>query len=320
MEVEILSYGGIVKSICVPDKRGQQGDVTLGFDSLEGYLGEHPFFGVIIGRYGNRIAKGQFTINNTSYQLPINNGPNTLHGGIQGFDKVLWKTQAIPNGVQLQYLSKDKEEGFPGNLAVQVSYTLDNHNALTIHYEATTDQPTVCNLTNHTYFNLGGTDHILDHYLLIDADYITPVDDALIPLGSFRLIDGTAFDFRTFKQIRKDIKREFDEQIRLGSGYDHNFVLKNDRKESDVIAKVFEPTSGRLMSVYTSEPGVQLYTANTIANIIGKGGAIYNGNCGLCLETQHFPDSPNQSTFPSTLLLPSEKYESTTVYQFSINE
>ncbi len=317
MEVEIITYGAIVKSIKVPDKTGKIGEVTLGFNDLAGYLGEHPYFGAIVGRYGNRIAKGKFSIEGTPYSLATNNGPNALHGGIKGFDKVIWKAAEVPNGVALTYVSADMEEGYPGELTITVTYTLDKDNALKIAYEATTDKTTVCNLTNHTYFNLAGSGDILDHQLMIKADWMTPVDETLIPTGELKGVKGTAFDFRMSKPIGKDIDAE-EEQIQIGGGYDHNFVLNMKPRTRTLIARVFEPSSGRTMEVLTREPGVQFYTGNFLdGTIIGRSGAI-GKRSAFCLETQHFPDSPNQSTFPSTLLQPGEKYETSTVYKFGV--
>jgi len=318
MEVNILTYGAIVQSIKVPDRQGKIGDVTLGFDDLEGYLGEHPYFGAIVGRYGNRIAKGKFTIDNTTYTLATNDGPNALHGGIKGFDKVIWKASAVRGGVALTYVSADMEEGYPGTLQVKTTYTLDNDNALKIAYEATTDKPTVCNLTNHTYFNLSGSGDVLDHELIIKANHLTPVDETLIPTGELQEVKGTAFDFRTAKKIGKDIEAA-EAQIQFGGGYDHNFVLNGKKRKSTSIAMVFEPTSGRTLEVLTQEPGVQFYTGNFLDGTIkGKNGIAYGKQSGFCLETQHFPDSPNQPAFPSTLLQPGEQYETSTVYKFGV--
>ena len=256
MEVEIITYGGIIKSIKVPDREGTIGEVTLGFDNLEGYLGAHPYFGAIIGRYGNRIANGKFSIEGTNYKLATNNGPNALHGGIKGFDKVIWKAEEMPNGVALTYVSADMEEGYPGELSVTVTYTLENDNALKIVYAATTDKPTVCNLTNHTYFNLAGTGDVLNHQLMIKADWITPVGETLIPTGELKGVKGTAFDFRASKPIGRDIDAA-EEQIQFGGGYDHNFVLNMERRTRMSIARVYEPSTGRTMEVLTQEPGVQ---------------------------------------------------------------
>jgi len=320
MEVTILSYGAIVQSIKVPDREGKIEEVTLGFDNLEGYLGEHPYFGAIVGRYGNRIAKGKFSIENKNYTLATNNGPNALHGGLKGFDKVLWKASAVTNGVALRYVSADLEEGYPGTLTVKVTYTLDNDNALKIAYEASTDKATVCNLTNHTYFNLAGKGDVLDHELMIKADWLTPVDESLIPTGELVGVKGTAFDFRASKKIGKDIDAA-EEQIQFGGGYDHNFVLNMEKRLRTSVAIVFEPTTGRTLEVITQEPGVQFYTGNFLDGTIkGRKGVAVGKRSGFCLETQHFPDSPNQPTFPSTLLKPGEQYETSTVYKFGVRK
>lgn len=320
MEVEIITYGATVQSIKVPDKNGQIGEVTLGFDDLEGYLGEHPYFGAIVGRYGNRIAKGKFSIDGSAYTLATNNGPNALHGGIKGFDKVIWKAEEIANGVALQYVSADMEEGYPGVLSVKVSYTLNNGNELLIAYQATTDKPTVCNLTNHTYFNLAGKGDILNHQLSIKADWMTPVDETLIPTGELVGVKGTAFDFRAPKLIGRDIEAA-EEQIQFGGGYDHNYVLNMQMRVRTSVAKVYESTTGRTLELLTREPGVQFYTGNFLdGSIIGKNGRAYAKRSGFCLETQHFPDSPNQPKFPSTILEPGQVYKTSTIYKFGIQQ
>jgi len=326
MRVEITNYGGIITSLWVPDKNGKLGDVVLGYDTLDGYLKASPYFGCIVGRYGNRIAKGKFTLNDQTYQLATNNGPNHLHGGWKGFDKVVW--HATPResqdavGLELSYLSPDGEEGYPGNLSVQVTYTLTNENALHIDYEATTDQPTICNLTHHSYFNLkdAGASPILDHMLMLDADYFTPVDETLIPTGEFRPVAGTPFDFRQPTAIGARINSE-DQQIKFGLGYDHNFVLNGNAGELRRVGKLSEPTTGRIMEIWTTEPGIQFYSGNFLdGSIIGKNGSVYHHRHGLCLETQHFPDSPNHPNFPSTVLNPGEKYQTTTIYKFLIEQ
>ena len=325
MQVSITNYGGIITKIIVPDQAGQMADVVLGFDSLAPYLEQHPFFGALVGRYGNRIAKGAFTLNGKEYKLAKNNGPNHLHGGPKGFDKVLWDGNLIQNdenvGVVLTYKSKDMEEGYPGNLDVKVTYLLNHHNELAINYEAKTDQPTICNLTNHSYFNLKGAGNgtILDHELLINAASYTPVDETLIPTGSIDPVEGTPFDFRSFTPIGKSIHADH-QQIKHGGGYDHNFVLnKNDKEEYDLVAKVHEPTSGRLLEVFSSEPGVQFYSGNFLdGTITGKEGKVYGHRFGFCLETQHYPDSPNQELFPSVVLNPGELYKTSTIFRFSV--
>jgi len=327
MEVCISNYGGIITSLKVPDKNGVLADVVLGFDSLSGYRSSaNPYFGGIIGRYGNRIAKGKFTIEGNVYALVTNDGPNHLHGGTKGFDKVLWKSQETSGGdskgLTLTYLSKDMEEGYPGNLEVKVYYLINNKNELMIRYEANTDKPTVCNLTNHTYFNLRGEGNgdILGHEIKIDADWLTPVDKTLIPTGEMMAVKGTPFDFRIFKPIGKDIAAKHT-QIKFGNGYDHNFVLGDAGGKRQRVATVIEPISGRRMEVLSEEPGVQFYTGNFLdGNIAGKNGHKYGFRTGFCLETQHYPDAPNQEKFPSTLLMPLESYKTSTVYKFSVQE
>ena len=326
MKVSITNYGGIITKIMVPDKEGQLADVVLGFDSLAPYLQQHPFFGAIIGRYGNRIAKGAFQLNGKEYTLATNNGPNHLHGGPKGFDKVLWNGTLIKNdenvGVVLTYQSKDMEEGYPGNLDVKVTYLLNNHNELAINYEAETDQPTICNLTNHSYFNLkgAGNGHILDHELLINAAQYTPVDETLIPTGEMAPVEGTPFDFRHLMPIGERVNVDH-QQIKHGGGYDHNFVLNAGKEEYPRVAKVHEPTSGRLLEVFSSEPGVQFYCGNFLdGTITGKGGKVYGHRSGFCLETQHFPDSPNHEHFPSVVLNPGELYQTSTIFRFSTEE
>ncbi|MDZ7319745.1 MAG: galactose mutarotase [candidate division KSB1 bacterium] len=324
MKVQITNYGGIVTSILVPDKNGKLGDVVLGYDNLEGYLKSNPYFGCIVGRYGNRIARGKFSLNGKEYSLATNNGPNHLHGGIKGFDKVVWNAKAIPGTgearLKLTYLSKDGEEGYPGNLSVTVVYTLTNDNALRIDYEATTDQSTICNLTNHSYFNLkdAGATPILNHELQLDADYITPVDSTLIPTGKLQPVAGSPFDFKNPTPIGARIDAD-DEQIRFGGGYDHNFVLNGQPGELRRVGKLSEPTSGRVLEVWTTEPGIQFYSGNFLdGSITGKNGTVYHFRHGLCLETQHYPDSPNQPNFPTTVLNPGEKYQTTTIYKFFV--
>ncbi len=327
MEVCISNYGGIVTSLKVPDKAGVLADVVLGFDSLSGYMSSaNPYFGGIIGRYGNRIAKGQFSIEGKAYVLATNDGPNHLHGGNKGFDKVIWESRETSGGdskgVTLTYLSKDMEEGYPGNLQVKVFYLLNNQNELLIRYEANTDQPTICNLTNHTYFNLKGEGNgdILDHEIKIDADWLTPVDKTLIPTGELMAVKGTPFDFRIFKPIGKDIAANH-RQIKYGLGYDHNFVLGSANGKRQRVATVIEPISGRRLEVLSEEPGVQFYSGNFLdGTIAGKNGHKYGFRTGFCLETQHYPDSPNQEKFPSTLLRPMEAYKTSTVYKFSVQE
>lgn len=323
MEVKITNYGAIVMSILAPDRQGKLEDVVLGFDSPEEYRSkkEHPYFGAVVGRYGNRIANGQFRLDGQSYQLAKNNGPNALHGGLVGFDKKVWKGTQKGNRVTLETLSADGEEGYPGELRVTVVYELSEANELKIDYSAKTSKPTVVNLTNHSYFNLGGPGRrdILAHDLKLNASHYTPVDAGLIPTGEIAAVAGTPFDFRQATRIGARIDAA-DEQIRRGGGYDHNFVL--DRKSAnklEEVAEVHEPISGRWLRVLSTEPGVQFYTGNFLdGKIQGKGKQAYGRRKAFCLETQHYPDSPNQPKFPSTVLRPKESYRSTTVFQFGV--
>lgn len=320
-EVKITNYGGIVVSVKVPDKNGHLGDVVLGYETLREYIENNPYFGALIGRYGNRIAKGKFTLNGKPYTLAVNNGPNHLHGGIVGFDKVVWDAKEIKEsdgvGLKLTYLSKDGEEGYPGNLSVTVRYLWTNDNELRIDYAATTDRPTVVNLTNHSYFSLAGKGDILGHELMINADRFTPVDEGLIPTGELRSVSGTPMDFRRSTAIGARIEQQ-DEQLKFGLGYDHNYVLNNYDGSLRMVARVYEPTTGRVLEVQTTEPGVQFYSGNFLdGTITGKYGSVYQRRNGFCLETQHFPDSPNKPNFPSTVLNPGEKYTSTTIYKFT---
>lgn len=313
--IKITNYGGIVTEIITPDEEGNPGNIALGFDNLEQYLAGHPNFGALIGRFGNRIAKGTFELNGETYHLAINNGNNTLHGGIIGFDDVLWKPKIVEtsNGeaLQLKYLSEDMEEGYPGNLDVTVLYELVGKN-LEISYWATTDKPTPVNLTNHSYFNLAGEGTILDHILELKASHYTPVDEELIPTGEIAPVEGTPFDFTSPKAIGRDIDE-------TNGGYDHNFVIDRENSDSLVwIARLEDPKSGRILEVYTMEPGVQFYTGNFLDGTLSSGGFTYVKNAGLCLETQHYPDSPNQPGFPSTILEPGEKYHTKTVYRFDV--
>jgi aldose 1-epimerase len=318
MQVGIINYGGIVTSIRTPDRGGQITDVVLGFDSLDGYLGTHPYFGAIVGRYGNRIAKGRFTLDGIEYKLARNDGENALHGGVRGFDKQIWRAREIPSGVELRYLSKDGEEGYPGALDVTVTYTLNGENELKIEYAAVTDRQTVVNLTNHSYFNLSGQGDgdILGHEVTINADRFTPVDAGLIPTGEAAPVEGTPFDFRKPTAIGARI-HEDDEQLLRGKGYDHNFVLNSSGSRLSLAARVKDPKSGRVLEVLTDQPGVQFYAGNFLdGSVKGKGGRAYGQRQGFCLETQHFPDSPNQPGFPSTVLKPGERYRTTTIFRF----
>lgn len=323
VEASITNYGAILVSLKVPDRNGNATDVVLGFDSLDGYLGEHPYFGAVIGRYGNRIAGGRFVLDDVEYKLARNNGENHLHGGIRGFDKAVWKLKEPRadgnDGLEFTYLSEDGEEGYPGNLTATVRYTLTGDNELRLDYEATAGKPTVVNLTNHSYFNLAGAGNgdILAHRISINADSFTPVDQGLIPTGELRPVEGTPFDFRQPHAIGERIDGK-DQQLVYGKGYDHNFVLNGSAGSLRPAARVTEPGSGRVMEILTTEPGVQFYTGNFLDGTIrGKGGTAYGHRYGFCLETQHFPDSPNQPQFPSVVLRPGAKYQSTTVYKFS---
>ncbi len=313
-----MNYGGIIVSLRAPDREGKLDDVVLGYDSFEGYRTNPAYFGAIIGRYANRIAHGSFQLDGKTYSIPKNNGDNTLHGGIRGFDKKLWTAREIKDGIELTYVSKDGEEGFPGTLTTIVRYTL-NAGALRIDYSATTDKDTVLNLTNHSYFNLAGQGkgEVLGHVVKIDAARFTPVDSSLIPTGELKSVQGTPFDFRTPHAIGERIDSN-NEQLRLGMGYDHNFVLDHPEGQLAEAAEVYEPTTGRMLRVLTTQPGVQFYTGNHLdGSITGKGGVVYKPRFAFCLETQHFPDSPNHPSFPSTELKPGQKFHSVTVFQFS---
>ncbi|HTJ52737.1 MAG TPA: aldose epimerase family protein [Cyclobacteriaceae bacterium] len=324
VEMKVMNYGAIITSLKTPDKNGVLEDIVLGYDSLAGYLKESPFFGAVVGRYGNRIAKGKFTLEGKEYTLAINNGVNALHGGVKGFDKVFWTieeaTSAEGPSLKLSYFSKDMEEGYPGNLKAEVIYTLTDNNELRLDYTATTDKTTVINLTQHSYFNLTGNAKrdILEHEIMINSDEIVPVDKTLIPTGKLRKVANTPFDFTTAQVIGKGINDK-DEQIVLGGGYDHCFVLRDASDSLKLAAVLTEPTSGRKVEVYTTEPGIQFYSGNFLTgSITGKGNVVYARRFGLCLETEHFPDSPNQKQFPSAVLKPGETYKTSTVYKFSV--
>jgi len=322
MEARILDYGGTIVSLTAPDRSGQYADVVLGFDSLAGYLkANNPYFGAMIGRYGNRIARGRFVLDGVTHELATNNGPNSLHGGKVGFDKVVWKvTRSGISGqpeLELSYLSKDGEEGYPGNLEVTARYTLAADNTLRLDYTAVTDKDTPVNLTQHSYFNLRGHGDILGHLLQIPASRFTPVDPTLIPLGELRSVVGTPFDFRQPTAIGARIDAH-DEQLANGKGYDHNWVLDKAPGELGLVARLYDPETGRVLEVLSTEPGVQFYSGNFLdGSNIGKGGAPYGLHAGLALEPQHFPDSPNHPSFPSTILKPGETYRNTIIYKFS---
>jgi len=325
MKVKITNYGAIVTAILVPDRNGKIGDITLGYNSVEGYINavDKPYFGAIVGRYGNRIAKGEFTVDGETYSLATNNGPNHLHGGVIGFDKVVWDAKLVGgegwSGLELSYLAKDKEEGYPGNLSIQVTYKLTDDKELIVEYLATTDKATPVNLTQHSYFNLKGEGQgdILNHELMINATKYTPVDATLIPTGELQAVSGTPFDFTKAKAIGRDIGQE-NEQLEFGLGFDHNFVLNRSGEGLSLAASVHEPTTGRVMEIHTTEPGIQFYCGNFLdGRLKGKAGHPYVHRGGFCLETQHYPDSPNQPNFPSTILKPGDEYRTTTVFKFS---
>ena len=319
LEARITNYGGIVVSLTAPDRKGAMADVVLGFDTLSGYINSpSPYFGAIVGRYGNRIGHARFTLDGVEYKLAANNGANSLHGGIHGFNKAVFTPKELPDGgLELTYLSKDGEEGYPGNLKVTVTYRLTDANELKIEYAATTDKNTVLNLTNHSYFNLRGSGDILEHRITLNADRFTPVDAGLIPTGELRPVAGTPFDFRKPAPIGSRIA-ETDEQLKLGNGYDHNFVLNKNGSGPTLAARVEDPASGRVLEVFTDQPGVQFYTSNFLdGSIHGKAGKPFLHRGAFCLETQHFPDSPNQPAFPSTVLKPGQTFHSTTIYRFS---
>ena len=319
VEVTAITYGGIITSIRVPDRAGVPGDIVLGFDSLEGYLGNHPYFGGIIGRYANRIANGRFVLDGRTHTLATNNGPNHLHGGLTGFDKVLWTGNPAASGIGVTFTrrSADGEEGYPGAVDVTVTYTLRD-SSLVVDYSATSDRPTPVNLTQHSYFNLAGGGPIADHILELNADRYTPVNEGLIPTGEIAAVEGTPMDFRQPLAIGARIDQPH-EQLRRGRGYDHNWVVTRAGDGLSLAARVMEPASGRTLQVSTTEPGIQFYTGNFLdGTITGKGGQVYARRSGFCLETQHFPDSPNQPAFPSTVLQPGRPYASTTVFTFGV--
>lgn len=323
--VKVTNYGAVITSIVVPDRYGKLADVALGYDSIEGYINavDKPYFGAVVGRYGNRIGQGTFSIDGKTYSLATNNGANHLHGGIVGFDKVVWNAEYDESGnsITLSYLSNHLEEGYPGNLQVKVTYTLTEENSLVVDYHATTDRATPVNLTQHTYFNLKGEGNgtILDHKLMLNAKKFTPVDEGLIPTGEMSEVAGTPFDFTSSKPIGRDIGKEH-QQLAFAGGYDHNWILHKDSAADalTLAARVYEPTSGRMLEVHTEEPGIQFYCGNFLdGRLQGKSNKTYVYRGGFCLETQHFPDSPNKPEFPSTILRPGSTYQTQTVFRFS---
>ncbi|NLJ84077.1 MAG: galactose mutarotase [Halanaerobiaceae bacterium] len=327
LKVTAINYGGIITKVFLPDKNGEFSDIVLGYDNLEDYLADSPFFGALIGRFGNRIANGRFVLDGKEYKLALNDQPGGischLHGGNKGFDKVFWDIEPVIQndavGLKLSYLSKDGEEGYPGNLDVSVYYYLTDDNVLRVEYYAETDKATPVNLTQHTYFNLKGAGEgdILDHELCIKAEKYTPVNEGLIPTGKLESVEGTPFDFRSPKKIGRDINVE-NQQLGYGNGYDHNYVLDGKAGELRQAVVAHEEESGRAMEVWTTEPGMQFYSGNSIGEHTGKDGKSYGKHSGFCLETQHYPDSPNQEHFPSTILRPGEKYESITEFRFYV--
>lgn len=323
MTMKVINYGGIITSLSVPDRNGKSADIVLGYDSLNHYVKSDPYFGALIGRYGNRIAKGTFSLDGKQFRLATNNGANHLHGGVKGFDKVVWNIEPIPaqDGVALKltYNSKDMEEGYPGNLQAEVIYTLGNNNELSIRYKATTDKKTIVNLTQHTYFNLNGaTTDILSHQLRINADRFLPVDQGLIPTGELKAVDNTPFDFRKPVSIGARIS-DNDAQLKMGKGYDHCWALNSTAGTPAEAAVLYDSVSGRELTVITTEPGIQFYSGNFLDGTnTGKGGIVYKHRYGLCLETQHFPDSPNRTSFPSVVLTPGDVYSTETVFRFTV--
>ncbi len=320
LQARIASYGGTVMSLRVPDARGQVEDVVLGYDRVEDYEKKSPYFGCLVGRYGNRIAKARFSLDGQEYALAANNGENCLHGGLRGFDKVVWQatptTSEIGPALDLAYLSKDGEEGFPGNLNVTARYTLTHDGSLRIDFSAQTDKRTIVNLTHHSYFNLAGKGDVLKHEVFLNAKQFTPVNDSLIPIGELRPVAGTPFDFNRPMTIGARIDED-DEQLRFGAGYDHNWVIDKPLSQLGLVARVVEPTSGRVMEVYSTAPGTQFYTGNHLdGSITGKGGRTYQKRSAFCIEPQHYPDTPNQPAFPPVVLNPGATYTHTIVYKF----
>jgi aldose 1-epimerase len=323
MELRVMTRGATITHLRVPDRSGALGDVVLGYDSLAGYLASSPYFGAVVGRYGNRIARGRFSLGGQTYALATNNGPNHLHGGVQGFDKVIWSAETFERdsarGVTFRYVSRDGEEGYPGTLTAALTYTLTDANEVDIAYEAATDKATPVNLTQHSYFNLAGSGDILGHELMLAADRFTPVDSTLIPTGELAPVAGTPFDFTSPHVIGERIGADND-QLRFGGGYDHNFVLNRADTGLVLAARLRDAGSGRTLEIRTTEPGIQFYSGNFLdGSITGKGGMVYRHRSGLCLETQHFPDSPNQAAFPSTILEPGQAYRSRTRWTFTVD-
>ena len=323
MEISTINYGGIITSWKTKDRDGNYQDIVLGFDNLSEYESESPYFGAIIGRYGNRIAKGKFTLNDENYNLAVNNDENHLHGGIKGFDKVVWDTREVVDdstaSLVLSYLSDDMEEGYPGNLKVQVTYTLDNNDKLSVKYEAVTDKTTIINLTQHSYFNLSAdfNKNILDHDILINADSFLPVDSTLIPTGEIRNVGDTPFDFRSPKNVGEEINNS-NKQLMIGNGYDHCWVLNNQDQGVRFVASAYDSSTGRLLEVFSDQPGIQFYSGNFLdGSLKSKIGGTYDFRSGFCLETQHYPNSPNEMSFPSVTLNPGEKYMTETIFKFS---
>jgi aldose 1-epimerase len=319
--LKISNYGAVIVEIIVPDRNGKKENVTLGYDKLDGYVNGDPYFGKVVGQYANRIAKGKFTLDGVDYTLAINNAPNALHGGPTGWHSRVWDAQVLKNtdypAIRFTYNKPDMEEGFPGNVVAEVVYTWTDNDEIILDYKVTTDKKTVVNITNHAYFNLhgAGVGDILDHEAVIKASSFTPVDSTLIPTGEIRPVEGTPFDFRTPHLIGERIGADYD-QLKLGGGYDHNFVLDN---AEEVDAMVYDPSTGRVLEVLTDQPGVQLYTGNFLDGTqTGHGGKVYNYRSGFCLETQHFPDSPNQAAFPSVILMPEEPFLTSTTFRFSV--
>jgi len=323
MEITAINYGGIITSWKAKDRKGNYKDIVLGFNNLPQYESGSPYFGAIVGRYGNRIAKGKFTLNGENYTLAVNNGKNHLHGGLKGFDKVVWDTKEVVNdstaSLVLSYVSKDMEEGYPGNLEVQVIYTLNNNDELSVKYEAISDKKTIINLTQHSYFNLSGdfNKNILDNEILINADSFLPVDSTLIPTGEIRNVEGTPFDFRNSKKVGEEISNS-NKQLIFGNGYDHCWVLNNQNQGLRFVASAYDSGTGRLLELFSDQPGIQFYSGNFLDGTLqSKIGGTYDFRSGFCLETQHYPNSPNEKSFPSVTLSPGEKYVTETIFKFS---